>query len=145
MGHLGMSGPIMPVLRAFLADCTAKADGSNVLARSLLDRFNTWCEARGHPPVTIRQFVRSMGYAGHRICRLDLGSLGFRGIYISGGGSEVPTPYRHHLSSLGLAGLHLEMASGHVASLIVACRRRLVGVVPGRFDDGETCDQRGPR
>lgn len=127
----------MSVVRAFLSECTTAAEGSNVLASRLFDHFTTWCDARGHSAGGIRQFTKSMGYAGFGASRLDLGSRGFRGIYITGHGREIEKPLLQHLSTLGLAGLRLEMAAGHVTSLAAraASDTTLVGQYVGELEN----------
>jgi hypothetical protein len=87
-----MTGPMMDNVRTFLAECTTAADGSNVMAGRLFDHFKKWCDARNHEAGNIHQFNRAMGYAGLGITRLDRGSRGYRGIYISGHGTEIAKP-----------------------------------------------------
>jgi hypothetical protein len=75
-----------------------------------------------------------MGYAGHNLTRLDLGARGFRGIYKKAPLDHAENRCRSgHLSSLDLAGLHLEMVSGMVNSL--AARAQGDGALVGQYEE----------
>jgi hypothetical protein len=139
-----MSGPTLALLRTYLAAHTQDSEGANVSLDALHESFSQWCRMRGHDAGSPRSLETAMGYAGFQPTRLDLGARGFRGLYISN--SDVtpssrdagrPSGLSHHLTSLGLAGLHLEMVSGHVASLAArtATDTAMVGQYAGELEN----------
>ena len=118
-----MSGPLLEDLRTFLAECTMKHDAANVSLTELARGYSRWASERGRENCSVAQFARSMEYLGYRPTFI-LRSKCYEGFYVRAHELWKPSPRLQdarptssHLSSLGLAGLHLEMVSAHASSL----------------------------
>lgn len=120
----------MKDIRAFLAECTQQHPAANVSVDRLALAYARWAARHGREGCTADQVRVAMGYAGHHPRKIVSAECyeGFhlltRELYESGPRLQEPgTPVARdrsgasHLSSLGMAGLHLEMVSGLVNSM----------------------------
>lgn len=128
---------LMRDLRDFLAACTERRVDGMVTLKRVERYYGRWAVEQGRPQACAKEIVTAMGYAGHRL-QLSGGERMFGGIELLPSEFQVATPPRpaatnHHLSSLGLAGLHLEMVTGHVASL--AARTAADTTIVGQYAD----------